>query len=95
MSDIGRITAKDQVTVFGYACDQTDTLMPLPVSSPIARTAAGRPGAQADLPDLLPDAKVQVGVEYQAGRPVRVHSIALETSQRHGGGAGPSTWPRT
>jgi S-adenosylmethionine synthetase len=85
--DIGRITAKDQVTVFGYACDQTDTLMPLPVS--IAHELARRlddPALKSDLPYLLPDAKVQVGVEYQAGRPVRVHSIALETSQLGEGG---------
>jgi S-adenosylmethionine synthetase len=85
--DIGRITAKDQVTVFGYACDQTDTLMPLPVS--IAHQLARRlddPALKSDLPYLLPDAKVQVGVEYQAGRPVRVHSIALETSQLGEGG---------
>ncbi len=88
--DIGRITAKDQVTVFGYACDQTETLMPLPVT--IAHQLARRlddPELKADLPYLLPDAKVQVGVEYQAGRPARVHSIALETSQAGDGGPKP------
>ncbi len=87
---LGRITAKDQVTVFGYACDQTEALMPLPVA--IAHALVRRlddPDLNAELPYLLPDAKVQVGVEYRGGRPVRVHSVALETSQRedHGPGA--------
>jgi S-adenosylmethionine synthetase len=86
---LGRITAKDQVTVFGYACDQTDALMPLPIS--IAHALVRRlddPDLEAELPYLLPDAKVQVGVEYRAGRPARIHSVALETSQREQGGPG-------
>jgi S-adenosylmethionine synthetase len=87
---IGGITAKDQVTVFGYACDQTASLMPLPVE--IAHQLARRldnPSLKQDLPWLLPDAKVQVGVEYQGGRPARVHSIAMETSQSEEGAPSP------
>jgi S-adenosylmethionine synthetase len=83
---LGRITAKDQVTVFGYACDQTEALMPLPIA--IAHALVRRlddPDLHADLPYLLPDAKVQVGVEYRDGRAARIHSVALETSQCDGG----------
>jgi S-adenosylmethionine synthetase len=86
---LGRITAKDQVTVFGYACDQTEALMPLPIS--IAHALVRRlddPQLDAELPYLLPDAKVQVGVEDRGGRPLRIHSVALETSQREQGGPG-------
>jgi S-adenosylmethionine synthetase len=86
---IGRISAKDQVTVFGYACDQTEALMPLPIS--IAHSLVRRlddPSLHTELPYLLPDAKVQVGVEYHGGRPARIHSVALETSQREQGGPG-------
>ena len=86
---LGRITAKDQVTVFGYACDQTDSLMPLPIT--IAHALARRlddPDLEQELPYLLPDAKVQVGVEYRAGQPLRIHSVALETSQQEDANAG-------
>ena len=88
-TSIGRITAKDQVTVFGYACDQTDVLMPLPIT--IAHALARRlddPALENELPYLLPDAKVQVGVEYRGNRPVRIHSVAVETSQREGSAPG-------
>jgi S-adenosylmethionine synthetase len=86
---IGRITAKDQVTVFGYACDQTEALMPLPIA--IAHALARRlddPQLKQDLPYLLPDAKVQVGVEYRDNRPLRIHSVAVETSQQEGSAPG-------
>jgi S-adenosylmethionine synthetase len=79
---IGRITVKDQATVFGYACDQTETLMPLPVT--LAHRivqALGTEATQKALPYLLPDAKTQVGIEFADGVPKRIHSVALETSQ--------------
>jgi len=81
--DIDHLTAKDQVTVFGYACDQTGAMMPLPVW--LAHRLARRlddAAVKRALPDLLPDAKTQVGVEYVAGAPTRIYSIALATSQR-------------
>jgi S-adenosylmethionine synthetase len=87
---IAGITAKDQVTVFGYACDQTDALMPLPIS--IAHALVRKldePGLDRELPYLLPDAKVQVGVEYRENRPLRIHSVAVETSQREGSAPAP------
>jgi len=79
---IDSIVSKHQVTVFGYACNQTADLMPLPV------WLAHRFSRQLDsdkvkknLPYLLPDAKAQVGVEYENGKPSRIHSLTLVTSQ--------------
>ncbi|MCB1756631.1 MAG: methionine adenosyltransferase [Gammaproteobacteria bacterium] len=80
---LGRITSKHQVTVFGYACDQTPELMPLPIS------LAHRLAAQLDsakvlkaLPYLLPDGKTQVGIEYKSGKPARIHSLNLVASRK-------------
>jgi S-adenosylmethionine synthetase len=80
--DLDRITAKHQVTVFGYACDQTDTLMPLPIS--LAHRLArllDAPTLRKRLPYLLPDGKAQVGIEYKGGEPSRIHSVTLVASQ--------------
>jgi S-adenosylmethionine synthetase len=87
---LGRVTVKDQATVFGYACDQTETLMPLPVT--LAHRIVQALGAESlkkDLSYLLPDAKTQVGIEYADGAPKRIHSIALETSQDDADSPGP------
>lgn len=80
--ELGRVTARDQVTVFGYACDQTKALMPLPIW--LAHRLADlldSPEAQKKLPYLLPDGKSQVGIEFVDGKPARVHSINLVASQ--------------
>ena len=80
--DIDRITAKHQVTVFGYACDQTSALMPLPIW--LAHRLAevmDSPALEKKLPYLLPDGKTQVGIEYQNDTPKRIHSITLVASQ--------------
>ena len=81
-ADIGLITAKHQVTVFGYACDQTPALMPLPIW--LAHRLADvldSPKVQKKLPYLLPDGKSQVGIEFRNGKPKRIHSITLVASQ--------------
>ena len=75
-----------QVTVFGFACDQTPTLMPLPIW--LAHKMARRLAAVREeevLPYLMPDGKVQVGVEYRKGKPLRVHSATITASQRGSG----------
>jgi S-adenosylmethionine synthetase len=79
---LAQVMVKDQATVFGYACDQTESLMPLPVTLAhrIAQALDDRAIKRA-LPYLLPDAKTQVGIEYADGKAARIHSIALETSQ--------------
>jgi S-adenosylmethionine synthetase len=81
-ADIGLITAKDQVTVFGYACDQTPALMPVPIwlAHRLADVLDSRK-VQKKLPYLLPDGKTQVGIEFRDGKPSRIHSITVVASQ--------------
>lgn len=80
---IERFPATELVTVFGFACNQTEELMPLPivVAHDLARRLAEvrRSGA---LPYLNPDGKTQVGIEYVDNRPRRVHSVTLVASQK-------------
>jgi S-adenosylmethionine synthetase len=80
--EIGHITAKHQVTVFGYACDQTAALLPLPIwlAHRLADTLDS-PAVRNQLPYLLPDGKTQVGIEFRNGQPSRIHSITLVASQ--------------
>jgi S-adenosylmethionine synthetase len=68
--------------VFGFACDQTSALMPLPIwlAHKLARRLASV-RLQRLLPYLAPDGKTQVGVEYRQGRPHRIHSLTMVASQ--------------
>jgi S-adenosylmethionine synthetase len=79
---IEAIPARNMANVFGFACDQTPALMPLPIwlAHKLARRlAAAR--LQRRLNYLAPDGKVQVGVRYCAGRPCAIHAITLVASQ--------------
>jgi S-adenosylmethionine synthetase len=94
MSDeeIEGIPVKNQVTVFGFACDQTAAFMPLPVW--LAHRLARKLTAvrlQKTLPYLAPDGKTQVGVEFRDGRPSRIHSITVIASQKMSPQAGGAT----
>jgi S-adenosylmethionine synthetase len=72
--------AGDQGLMFGYACDETDTLMPLPIHLAhrlVQRQAELRKDGR--LPFLRPDAKSQVSVRYVDGKPVGVETVVLST----------------
>ncbi|MCY3977442.1 MAG: methionine adenosyltransferase, partial [Chloroflexi bacterium] len=79
-SDIAAAGAEDQGIMIGFACDETDELMPLTasLSHRIMRrlTAARKSG---EMPWLRPDAKCQVTVEYCHGKPKRVDTIVVST----------------
>lgn len=72
--------AGDQGIMFGYACDETDVLMPAPIyySHGILKSLAEARHSGAE-PLLGPDAKSQVTLEYVDGRPVRAASVVVST----------------
>jgi S-adenosylmethionine synthetase len=79
----GQLGAGDQGLMFGYACDETPEMMPLPIS--LAHALVRRQSElrkQGVLPWLLPDAKSQVSVRYERGRAVRVEAVVLSTQHR-------------
>ncbi len=72
--------AGDQGMMFGYACRETDSLMPLPITlaHELTRKLASVRKSR-ELKYLRPDAKSQVTVEYEGARPVRVDAVVIST----------------
>ena len=80
IDDLDRQGAGDQGLMFGYACRDTPTLMPLPID--IAHRLSERLAQvrkTGELDWVLPDGKTQVTIEYDGDKPVRVDTVLVST----------------
>ena len=78
--DIG---AGDQGIMYGYACDETEQLLPMPVVLAHQMTQLLTDARETGIiPELLPDGKSQVSVEYENGVPKRVGAVVVSCQHR-------------
>ena len=79
-AQIESVGAGDQGMMFGFACDETDALMPAPIymAHNLTRRLA-KMRKEGVMPWLRPDGKSQVTIEYNHGKPVRVDTVLIST----------------
>src|SRR5918996_715329 len=83
--DLDEIGAGDQGMMFGYACEETDELMPLPITLAHALTRRRSDVRKSRALDYLrPDGKSQVTVRYEGDRPVGIEKILISAQHRDG-----------